>query len=85
MADPLLEAGGFPKLAVQMIRVGEETGQLQEMLLQVADAYDGEVQTAVKRMLTLLEPALILGLGVIIAGIIMSILVAILSLNELAF
>jgi general secretion pathway protein F len=85
LADPLLEAGDFPKLAVQMIRVGEETGQLQEMLLQVADTYDEEVQTAVKRMLTLLEPALILGLGVVIAGIIMSILVAILSLNELAF
>ena len=85
LADPLLESARFPKLAVQMIRVGEETGQLQEMLLQVADTYDGEVQIAVKRMLTLLEPALILGLGVIIAGIIMSILVAILSLNELAF
>jgi general secretion pathway protein F len=85
LADPLLEAGSFPKLAVQMIRVGEETGQLQEMLIQVADTYDGEVQIAVKRLLTLLEPALILGLGVIIAGIIMSILVAILSLNELAF
>ncbi|MDQ5908840.1 MAG: ral secretion pathway protein [Pseudomonadota bacterium] len=85
LAEPLQEAGNFPKLAVQMIRVGEETGQLQEMLLQVAETYDGEVQTAVKRMLTLLEPALILGLGVIIAGIIMSILVAILSLNELAF
>ncbi|MER2603741.1 MAG: type II secretion system F family protein [Candidatus Competibacter phosphatis] len=85
LAEPLLEAGDFPKLAVQMIRVGEETGQLQEMLLQVADTYDGEVQTAVKRLLTLLEPTLILGLGVIIAGIIMSILVAILSLNELAF
>jgi general secretion pathway protein F len=85
LADPLLEAGDFPKLAVQMIRVGEETGQLQEMLLQVADTYDEEVQLAVKRLLTLLEPALILGLGVVIAGIIMSILVAILSLNELAF
>ena len=85
LADPLLESGDFPRLAVQMIRVGEETGQLQEMLLQVAETYDGEVQTAVKRMLTLLEPALILGLGVIIAAIIMSILVAILSLNELAF
>lgn len=85
LAEPLLETGNFPKLAVQMIRVGEETGQLQEMLIQVADTYDGEVQTAVKRMLTLLEPALILGLGVIIASIIMSILVAILSLNELAF
>jgi general secretion pathway protein F len=85
LAEPLSETGHFPKLAVQMIRVGEETGQLQEMLLQVADTYDGEVQTAVKRLLTLLEPALILILGVIIAGIIMSILVAILSLNQLAF
>ncbi len=85
LAEPLAETGHFPKLAVQMIRVGEETGQLQEMLLQVADTYDGEVQTAVKRLLTLLEPALILILGVIIAGIIMSILVAILSLNQLAF
>ena len=85
LAEPLQEVGGFPQLAVQMIRVGEETGQLQEMLLQVADTYDSEVQTAVKRMLTLLEPAMILGLGAIIAGIIMSILVAILSLNELAF
>ncbi len=85
LAEPLVETGYFPKLAVQMIRVGEETGQLQEMLLQVADTYDSEVQTAVKRLLTLLEPVLILVLGVIIAGIIMSILVAILSLNELAF
>ncbi|MGB4947374.1 MAG: type II secretion system F family protein, partial [Candidatus Competibacter denitrificans] len=47
LAEPLLETGNFPKLAVQMIRVGEETGQLQEMLLQVADTYDNEVQTAV--------------------------------------
>jgi len=85
LAEPLMAAGSFPQLAVHMIRVGEETGQLDEMLIQVADTYDGEVQAAIKRMLTLLEPALILGLGVIIAGIIMSILVAILSVNDLAF
>lgn len=85
LADPLLETGVFPKLAVHMIRVGEETGQIQDMLLQVASTYDGEVQATVKRMLTLLEPMLILGLGVVIAGIIMSILVAILGLNNLAF
>jgi general secretion pathway protein F len=85
LAEPLMETEVFPKLAVHMIRVGEETGQLQEMLLKVADTYDGEVQSTVKRLLALLEPALILGLGVIIAGIIMSILVAILGLNELAF
>jgi general secretion pathway protein F len=85
LAEPLMEAGAFPRLAVHMIRVGEETGQLQDMLLQVADTYDGEVQSTVARLLSLLEPILILGLGVIIAGIIMSILVAILSINNLAF
>lgn len=85
LAEPLMEAGVFPRLAVHMIRVGEETGQLQDMLLQVADTYDHEVQSAVQRLLALLEPVLILGLGVIIAAIIMSILVAIFSLNELAF
>jgi general secretion pathway protein F len=85
LAQPLMDTEVFPKLAVQMIRVGEETGRLEEMLIQVADAYDREVQTTVKRLLALLEPVLILTLGVIIAAIIMSILVAILSLNKLAF
>lgn len=84
LAEPLLETGVFPPLAVHMIRVGEETGEMEQMLEQVARTYDNEVQAAVKRLLTLLEPALILGLGVIIAGIIMSILVAILGLNNLA-
>jgi general secretion pathway protein F len=85
MADPLLETGLFPKMAVQMIKVGEETGQLEDMLGQVAETYDLEVESTIKRLLALMEPVLILGLGVIIAGIIMSILVAILSVNELAF
>ncbi len=85
LAEPLQEVPYFPKLAVHMVRVGEETGQLEQMLLQVAEVYDREVRAAVKRMLALLEPALILGLGIVIAAIIMSILVAILSVNELAF
>ena len=54
-------------------------------LLRVADTYDGEVQATVKRVLTMLEPVLILGLGVLIAAIIMSILVAIISVNDIAF
>jgi general secretion pathway protein F len=83
MTKPLFDSGQFPKLALQMISVGEETGQLEAMLIQVADVYDREVKTTVERMLALLEPALILGLGVVIAGIIMSILVAIVSVNEL--
>lgn len=85
LAEPLMENGSFPQLAVHMIRVGEETGQLDEMLIQVADTYDNEVQITVKRMLTLLEPILILGLSLIIAGIIFSILMAIISINDIAF
>lgn len=81
---PLMEAEVFPRLGVHMVMVGEETGRLSEMLIQVADVFDREVKTAVKRTLGLLEPALILGLGLLIGAIIMSILVAILSVNELA-
>ncbi len=85
LADALEEDGQFPALAVNLVRVGEETGRLEEMLGQIAEVYDEEVRASVKRMLALVEPVLILGLGVIIAGIIMSILVAILGVNELAF
>jgi general secretion pathway protein F len=83
LADQMVSTGLFPALGLQMVKVGEETGQLDEMLLRVADIYDREVATAVQRMLTLLEPVLIVGLGLVIAGIIMSILLAILSVNEL--
>lgn len=80
----LMEAEVFPRLGVHMVMVGEETGRLSEMLIQVADVFDREVQAAVKRTLGMLEPALILGLGLVIGAIIMSILVAMLSVNELA-
>jgi general secretion pathway protein F len=85
LAQPLMEAPYFPKLAAHMVRVGEETGHLEEMLIQVAEVYDKEVRSSIKRLLALLEPALILTLGLVIAAIIISILVAILSINELAF
>ena len=84
LGAPLMESGLFPKLAVHLVTVGEETGKLQEMLLRIADIYDREVHGAVKRMLALMEPILILGLGLVIGGIIMSILVAVLSVNDLA-
>lgn len=84
LGGPLMQSGLFPKLAVHLIQVGEETGKLQEMLLRIADIYDREVHSAVKRMLSLMEPVLILGLGLVIGGIIMSILVAVLSVNDLA-
>lgn len=84
LGKPLMETGLFPKLAVHLVMVGEETGKLQEMLIRIADIYDREVHSSVKRLLALMEPVLILGLGLVIGGIIMSILVAILSVNDLA-
>lgn len=85
MAKPMLETNVFPKLAVQMISVGEETGQLEDMLFQVADVYDREVAAAVKRAMALLEPVMIVGLALLIGGIIMSILVAMFDLMDLPF
>ncbi len=85
MTEPLLESALFPKMAMQMIKLGEETGKLEEMLDRVAAIYDKEIEITVQRMLALLEPVLIVGLGIVIAGIIMSILMAILSINDLAF
>ena len=83
MAKPMNEANVFPKLAVQMIAVGEETGKLDEMLFQVADVYDREVAAAVKRALALIEPVMIIGLAIVIGGIIMSLLVAMFDLMDI--
>ena len=71
--------------AVQMVLVGEESGKLDAMLLELAQVYEAEVEADVKRALTLLEPALILGMGGLIAIIIMGILMGILSVNTMAF
>ena len=84
MSDAMSRQNLFPKLAVQMIKMGEETGRLEEMLMRVAVIYDKQLKTTIQRMLALLEPALIISLGLMIAGIIVSILLAILSVNDLA-
>lgn len=81
-ARPLMETGLYPKLAVHMVAVGEETGRLDSMLLKVADVYDQEVNTALKRALGLLEPILILTLAVVVGGIIYSLMSALLGLTE---
>ena len=85
LAEPLAEVAHFPAFAVHMIRVGEESGRLEDILQQVAQVYERETQTTIKRALALLEPILILVLGVVIAGVIISILMAILGINELVF
>ena len=83
MSRPLEASGVYPALATQLIAIGEAGGQLHTALQKVAEIYDREVQTAAKRLLTVLEPVLILGLGALIALIIISVLLAVLSLNAL--
>ena len=80
---PLAETGLYPRLATQMILVGEESGRLEEMLGRVADVYDREVQAAIKRFLAVLEPAMILSLAVLIGGIVFSILMGVMGMSEL--
>ncbi|MGH7855047.1 MAG: type II secretion system F family protein, partial [Candidatus Binatia bacterium] len=85
MARPLGESGMFPPLALNMIAVGEETGKLEAMLTEVATYYDQEVKRSTKRMTALLEPALILAMGLIIGIVVISMLLAIFSINDLPF
>jgi len=84
MSLALQKTEAFTPMVVQMIRVGEESGSLDNMMLELAKVYDNEVQSGVKRGLTLLEPMLILGMGGAIAVIIIAILMGILSVNDLA-
>ena len=76
--------GIFEPLAINLIRVGEETGRIGPMMIELANILNREVEIGIKRLLTLLEPLLILVLGFLIAGIIISILLGILSINDLA-
>jgi general secretion pathway protein F len=81
----LEETAIFPPLAVHMIGVGEETGRLDEMLIKVAETYEENVQTAVKRFVSLLEPLIILVMGAVVGFIVISMLLAIFSINEIPF
>ncbi len=83
IAAPLAHSGVFPQLAVQMIAVGEETGRLDELLIKVADHFDREVRSAIQQFTRLLEPALIVIMGLAVGFIVVSMLSAIFSLNDL--
>jgi general secretion pathway protein F len=85
MARPLGESGLFPPLALNMISVGEETGRLESMLANVAEHYDQEVKRATKRLTSILGPALILGMALVIGVVVISMLLAIFSINDLPF
>ncbi|MEM7433873.1 MAG: type II secretion system inner membrane protein GspF [Myxococcota bacterium] len=83
IAKPLKEAGRFPPIVTHMIAVGEQSGQLEEMLIHVADAYDQQVEVRVTAMTSILEPLLIVIMGVVVGGIAFAILTPLLQLNEM--
>ena len=72
IAEPLRQSGVFPPMVTQMINVGEQTGTIDEMLDKIADFYDDEVDTAVEALLAAMEPLLIVFLGVVVGGMIVS-------------
>jgi general secretion pathway protein F len=83
IAQPLAEVHVFPALALSMIKVGEETGQLNTMLIKVAVIYEKNLREAVKRFVSFLEPAMILFMGLVIGFIVISMLMAIFSITDL--
>jgi general secretion pathway protein F len=85
VAKPMREARVFPPLAVHLVEVGEETGRLDAMLLQVAGAFEKDVRASVKALTALFEPAIILVMGVIIGTVVLSMLMAIFSINDVNF
>jgi len=82
LVQPVRRAGVFPPFAVHLLEVGEETGRLDSMLLQLAETYDRELRTALKRLIAFFEPAIILVMGVVFGVMIVSILYSIFSIND---
>jgi len=85
VAKALEETRVFPPLAVHMLSVGEETGRLDEMLDKVAASYEEDIQTTVKRLVSFLEPLIILVMGAVVGFIVIAMLLAVFSINEIPF
>lgn len=84
ISDPLKKSNQFPPIVTHMISVGEASGNLEEMLFNVADAYEDEVETTVSGLTSLLEPIIIILMGVVVGFIVLSILLPIFDMNKLA-
>jgi general secretion pathway protein F len=84
LAGPLRKAGQFPPLAAHLLSVGEETGRLDSMFVRMADIYDADTRTAIRRFTSLFEPLVILVMGIIVGTLILSMLLAIVGMNDVA-
>jgi general secretion pathway protein F len=84
LAGPLRRSGEFPPLASHLMSVGEETGRLDSMFSQMATIYENDTRVAIRRFTSLFEPLVILIMGIIVGALILSILLAITSINDVA-
>lgn len=82
LASPLKQSGHFPTIVVHMIAVGERSGALEEMLSVVAEAFESQVENRISRLTTLLEPLMIVGMGITIAIVVFAVLMPILQMNS---
>ena len=84
IAAPMRKAGVFPPLAAHLLTVGEETGRLDSMFARMADIYETDTRASIRRFTAIFEPVVILMMGVVVGALILSMLLAITSINEMA-
>jgi type IV pilus assembly protein PilC len=82
LSGALNDSGAFPDVAIKMVEVGEQTGALQEMLNSLADFYDEEIETNLGRFVTIIEPALLVIMGIVIAGLLLSLYMPLFQLSS---
>jgi type IV pilus assembly protein PilC len=82
LAAAMNDSGAFPDVAIKMVEVGEQTGALQEMLNSLADFYDEEIETNLGRFVTIIEPALLVIMGIVIAGLLLALYMPLFQLSS---
>ena len=83
LAQAMLQSGAFPDVAIKMVEVGESTGALQEMLNSLSEFYDEEIETSLTRFITIVEPALLVIMGIIIAALLLSLYMPLFNLSSM--
>ena len=83
LAQAMLQSGAFPDVAIKMVEVGESTGALQEMLNSLSEFYDEEIDTSLTRFITIVEPALLVIMGIVIAALLLSLYMPLFNLSSM--
>jgi len=83
LADPLARSGEFPSMVTRMIGVGEKTGALETMLFKIQEFYDSEVNALVDQLTSLLEPVVMVFMGIIVGAIIVALFMPIMNLSQI--